>query len=198
VTSPRRRKAAAHAHGGRTRSAAAGAVAAAVWALQEPLDQRLFKGDYSDVAVLGKGLTGGRAWWPAGFALHLANGALFGVAYHEARRRWPVRPRTLAVGMALAEHAALYPLSYFVDRYHPRRGAPGVPPLLGNRKAFGQATWRHAVFGLVLGLAAQEHSGPRGRGGRVPPSRRHAPTLEVRRVPGRSPCSPAWRSSRPA
>jgi len=135
---------------GRARYAAAGAAAAAVWALQEPLDQRLIGCDYSDVAVLGKAFTSDRAWWPMGFAAHLANGALFGLAYHEVCRRWPARPRTLGVGLALGEHVALYPLCFFVDRFHPRRGAPGVPPLLKNHKAFMQATWRHAVFGLVL------------------------------------------------
>ena len=134
----------------RARSAAAGAAAAGVWALQEPIDQRLVDCDYSDVAVLGKALTDGRGWWPVGFAVHLVNGALFGVAFHEARRRWPTRPRALALGMALGEHVALYPLCYFVDRFHPRRGAIGVPPLLRNRKAFAQATWRHTLFGLVL------------------------------------------------
>jgi hypothetical protein len=136
------------------RSVVAGASAAAVWALQEPLDQRLVGCDYSDVAVLGKALTNGRGWWPAGFAVHLVNGALFGLAFHEARRRWPARPRALAIGMALGEHVALYPLCYFVDRFHPRRGAPGIPQLLGNRKAFVQATWRHALFGLLLSRLA--------------------------------------------
>jgi hypothetical protein len=29
-----------------------------------------------------------------------------------------------------------------------------VPPLLKNHKAFMQATWRHAVFGLVLARLA--------------------------------------------
>ncbi len=139
---------------GRARSAAAGAAAAAVWAFQEPLDRRLLSCDYSDVAVLGKAVTNGRWWWPAGFAMHLVNGALFGLAYHEARRRWPVRPRALGVGLALGEHVALYPLCYLVDRFHPRRGAPSVPALLENRKAFVQATWRHVVFGLVLGRLA--------------------------------------------
>lgn len=138
----------------RARSAAAGAAAAAVWALQEPLDRRLLGCDYSDVAVLGKAMTHGRGWWPAGFATHLVNGALFGLAYHEARRRWPGRPGALAVGLALGEHVALYPLCYFVDRFHPQRGSTGVPALLENRKAFVQATWRHAVFGLVLGRLA--------------------------------------------
>jgi hypothetical protein len=140
---------------GRVRSAAAGAAAAGVWALQEPLDQRLANCDYSDVAVLGKALTKGRRWWPAGFAMHLVNGALFGLAFHEARRRWPKHPRALAVGMALGEHVALYPLCYFVDRLHPRRGEFGVPPLLENRRAFAQATWRHTLFGLVLSRLAR-------------------------------------------
>jgi hypothetical protein len=133
------------------RSAAAGAAAATVWGLQEPLDQRVLRCDYSDVAVLGKAVTRGRAWWPVGLAIHAANGALFGLALEQARRRLPVGPRRLAFGMALAEHAALYPLTYFVDRHHPARGEWGIPPLLRNRRAFAQATWRHALFGALLG-----------------------------------------------
>ena len=56
--------------------------------------------------------------------------------------------------MALAEHVALYPLSYFIDRFHPARGEPGVPGLLKNPRAFAQATWRHTLFGIVLGRLA--------------------------------------------
>ena len=52
------------------------------------------------------------------------------------------------------EHAALYPLGYFVDRYHPARGQAGLPRLMPNRRAYAQATWRHAVFGVVLGRLA--------------------------------------------
>lgn len=139
---------------GRLRSAAAGAVAAIVWALQEPLDRRLLGCDYSDVAVLGKGLTRSRSWRPVGLTAHAVNGAIFGLAFHEARRRIPIGPRKLALGMALAEHVSLYPLCYFIDRYHPARGEPGVPPLLRSPRAFAQATWRHAVFGTVLGRLA--------------------------------------------
>jgi hypothetical protein len=36
------------------------------------------------------------------------------------------------------------------DRYHPARKE--LPKLAGNRRAFGQATIRYAVFGIVLGL----------------------------------------------
>ena len=132
-------------------SAGSGAIAAAVWALQEPVDQRVFRCDYSDVAVLGKAVTAGRRWWPVGFALHVANGALFGLVFHEVRRRRKTDARRLALGMALAEHVALYPLCSVVDRFHPQRGTTGIPPLLTNPRAFAQATWRHCLFGLVLG-----------------------------------------------
>src|SRR5262245_22756613 len=138
----------------RQRAMAAGAMAAAVWALQEPLDRRLFRCDYSDVAVLGKALTRGPTWWPVGLAVHVVNGAAFGLAFYEARRRLPVGPRKAAIALALRAHLALYPLCYFVDRYHPARGEPGIPPLLRNRRAFAQATWRHALFGTVLGRLA--------------------------------------------
>jgi hypothetical protein len=141
-----------------SRSALAGATAAAVWALQEPLDRRLLGCDYSDVAILGKAVTRGRGWWPIGFGLHVANGAVFGLVYEQARRRFDVPPRRLAVGLALAEHVALYPLGGVVDRHHPARGEPGLPPLLTNGRAFAQATWRHLLFGVVLGRLAA----PRG------------------------------------
>jgi len=138
----------------RGRAAAAGGAAAALWGLLEPLDQWLLRCDYSDIAVLGKGVTRGRHWRLAGFALHAANGAVFGVVFDELRRRVRVSPRRLAVGLALAEHLSLYPLCYFIDRHHPARGEPGVPPLLENPRAFAQATWRHVVFGTVLGRLA--------------------------------------------
>lgn len=131
--------------------AAAGALAATAWGLLEPIDRRLARCDYSDIAILGKAVTRGDGWRAAGFALHAMNGALFGLAYDAARRRVAVDDRRLALGMALTEHLALYPLGYFVDRYHPARGEEGVPPLLTNARAFTQATARHAFFGVLLG-----------------------------------------------
>lgn len=141
----------------RVRSAAAGAVAATAWGLLEPLDRRLLRCDYSDVALLGKAFTRGRGWRAVGFGVHALNGVGFGLAYEEVRRRSGIPPRRLALGLALAEHVALYPLSYLVDRYHPARGEPGIPPLLTNGRAFAQATLRHAVFGVVLGRLATQH-----------------------------------------
>jgi hypothetical protein len=138
----------------RIRAAAAGAVAAVTWGLVEPLDRRLLRCDYSDIALLGKAVTRGPRWRPVGFAIHAANGAAFGLTFDEVRRRTGLPGRPLAFGMAMAEHVGLYPLSWFVDRFHPARGEEGVPPLLTNGRAFAQATWRHAVFGVVLGALA--------------------------------------------
>jgi hypothetical protein len=139
----------------RARAAVAGAVAATAWSALESIDKRLFRCDYSDVAVLGKAVTRGPAWLPIGLAMHTVNGAIFGLAFHEARRRVTIEPRRLALGMALAEHVALYPLGYFIDRYHPARGEAGIPPLLTNARSFGQATARHVLFGVLLGRLAR-------------------------------------------
>jgi len=136
----------------RLRAAAAGAVAAVVWGGLEPIDQRLFRHGYSDVAVLGKAFTRGPGWRPLGFALHAFNGAVFGLAYHEVARR--TDRRRLAVELALAEHLVLFSTGKLVDRYHPARGEPGVEQLFSGR-AFVQATLRHALFGAVLGRLAR-------------------------------------------
>jgi len=131
--------------------AAAGAVAALVWGALEPLDQRLFRCDYSDVAILGKAVTRGSESRVLGLAVHAADGAIFGLAYDAVRKRVETDDRRLALSMALVEHVTLWPLTYLVDRLHPARGEPGLPPLFTNARAFGQATVRHALFGLVLG-----------------------------------------------
>jgi hypothetical protein len=99
-------------------------------------------------------VTRGRHWRAAGFAVHAVNGAVFGLVFHEARRLVAGDVRKLAVGMALAEHATLYPLCYFIDRHHPARGEAGIPPLFTNPRAYAQATWRHALFGFAVGRLA--------------------------------------------
>lgn len=137
----------------RARSAAAGAAAALAWAAAEPLDKRLLRHDYSDVAMLGKFATDTRAWPLAGLVLHAANGAVFGLVLDAVRRRAPLSTRTLALAMALGEHATLYPLAPLVDRHHPARGEPGLAPMFGAR-GFAQQTLRHALFGVVLGRLA--------------------------------------------
>ena len=82
--------------------------------------------------------------------MHIANGAVFGARLRErgpraagsGRRcagRWP----------GLAEHLATWPGTAALSRVHPAAGE--LPELWGSGRAFAQATWRHLLFGTVLG-----------------------------------------------
>src|SRR3954452_1654845 len=134
----------------RSRAIAAGVAATLVWAALEPLDKRIFRHDYSDVAVLGKAFTRGSGWRPLGVAIHALNGAIFGLAYYEIGQRLRRDRRRLALELALLEHLVLFSTGSLVDRHHPARGRPGVAALF-SKPAFAQATIRHTIFGLVLG-----------------------------------------------
>jgi hypothetical protein len=131
------------------RGAVCGAVAAAVWALEQPLDKLVSGSRYDDVELLGKAVTRGDSWYPVGLAMHMQNGALFGAAYANFAPVLPLPPVLRGPLIAVAENAALWPLVYLSDRLHPARRE--LPRLARNRRAFAQATWRHFLFGLVLG-----------------------------------------------
>jgi hypothetical protein len=117
------------------RGAAAGAVAATVWALQEPLDQKVFGVDYSDPELLAKPLKASKA---TGMVLHGANGAIFGAIYTSL----PGSGLAKGVAAGMTEHLATWPLTRFVPRVK----------LWGNHAAFAQAVWRHVLFGALLGV----------------------------------------------
>ncbi len=131
------------------RGAVSGAVAATVWAAEQPLDKILFGSPYDDVELLGRAVVGNEAWYPAGIALHVGNGAVFGAVYSNVAPVLPLPPILRGPVVALAEHVALWPLTTVSDRLHPARKQ--LPQLAGNRRAFAQATIRHLLFGLVLG-----------------------------------------------
>jgi hypothetical protein len=131
------------------RGAVCGATAAAVWALEQPLDKLLLSSNYDDVELLGRAVVRGDGWYPAGLALHLVNGAIFGAAYSNLAPALPIPPVSRGPAVAFGEHLATWPLSLFSDRFHPARKK--LPALTGNRIAFVQATIRHLLFGIVLG-----------------------------------------------
>ena len=133
--------------------AIAGGVAAALWAAQQPLDKRVFGCGYDDVELLGKAVTRGPEWRPLGVALHVASGAMFGAAYALGKPFVPGPPLLRGLAVAMAEHLSSWPTAELVDRYHPARR--DLPALHGNRRAFAQAAWRHALFGVVLGALEQ-------------------------------------------
>ena len=129
--------------------ALAGAVGAAVWAAQQPLDKRVFGSDHDDVELLGKLVTRDSSWPLAGIALHLYNGMVFGAVYAQTRAFLPGPPAARGVVAALAEHVGTWPLTRLADRYHPARGE--LPRAWGDRRVFLQETWRHVLFGIVVG-----------------------------------------------
>jgi hypothetical protein len=140
------------------KGAACGAVAGALWALQQPLDKRVFASRYDDVELLGKAATRGEGWYALGFALHVQNGALFGAAYSNLAPALPIPPVLRGPTAALAEHLALWPLGALTDRFHPARNE--LPALWGNPRAFAQAAWRHVLFGIVLGELERRVNAP--------------------------------------
>ena len=130
----------------------AGAAAAAVWGLEEPIDQRLFRFPYSDIAILGKLVTRGPHWRGAGWVMHVVNGAVAGLVFWALYEHFGGNAFWFAVGFAMVEHVFTYPLTLLTDRFHPARGARELPPMARSGRAFAQATFRHLLFGVVLGL----------------------------------------------
>lgn len=131
------------------RGALAGTAAAATWAAQQPLDQRVFGVPYSDTELLGRWVVPTGDWRPAGVALHLANGAAFGAVYAALAPSLPVSAAARGPLAGLAEHLATWPGTALLDRVHPAHAR--LPQLWGSGAAFAQATWRHLLFGAVLG-----------------------------------------------
>ncbi len=131
------------------RGAVAGAAAATVWAAQQPLDMALFGVEYDDVELLGTLITRGGAARPVGFVWHVANGAAFGAAYAALAPRVEAPGWMRGAAAGLAEHLASWPLTAAVARVHPARDE--LPELWGSARAFAQATWRHVLFGAVMG-----------------------------------------------
>ncbi|HEV3229470.1 MAG TPA: hypothetical protein VGY97_08350 [Solirubrobacteraceae bacterium] len=131
------------------RGALAGAVGAAVWAAQTPLDRRVFGCEFDDVELLGKAVTRAPAWRPVGLALHLTNGALFGALYANLTSKMPLPSWARGPFAATVENFVTWPLMGVSDRAHPARKQ--MPPLLLNTRALAQSTWRHLLFGVILG-----------------------------------------------
>jgi hypothetical protein len=134
------------------RAGLAGAAAAAVWGLVEPIDQKVFRFTYSDIAILGKLVTRGPHWRAAGWIIHVVNGAVAGLVFWALYDWIGGNAFWLAIGFSMIEHLVTFPLTSLTDRFHPARGDPELPPISRSPRAFAQATFRHLLFGIVLGV----------------------------------------------
>jgi hypothetical protein len=119
------------------RGALAGTAAAAVWLAQQPLDKRIFGWPHDDAELLGR-LTG--VGPQLGAVLHLANGAVFGAVYSAVAPAVPLPAPARGPLAGLLEHLATWPATLFA-----------APELTRSPRAFAQSTWRHVLFGAVLG-----------------------------------------------
>ena len=145
---------------GRTlRAALAGAVAAGCWAAVEPQLSRMVGGYHRQARLIGGVLAPDGSWWEVGMAVHLANGAAFGVAFDRLGGSGVAR----GVLAAEAENALLWPLVAVLDRIHPDVRSGAWPPLLRNPHAAAQEVLGHAVFGAVLGGLLPAPNGIRPR-----------------------------------
>jgi hypothetical protein len=146
------------------RGAASGVLAAAAWAVQQPVDKLVFECRFDDVEMLGRAVVPeGDGWYAPGLSLHLLNGALFGAVYSLIAPRLPGPAWLKGPAVAVTENTLLWPTVGLLDRYHPARGR--ITPLAGNPRAFWQATWRHVVFGAVLGELERRLGPPAGSDG---------------------------------
>ena len=129
------------------RGAVAGAGAAGLWALLEPVAARAFGTEYTDVRLLGRLATEG-PWWPvAGVVAHLASGAGFGAAAGAVGVRGP-----LAGALAASvEGIVAWPGMAVMDVVHPDRRSGWWPPLLVSPRVFAQEAVMHALFGAAFG-----------------------------------------------
>jgi len=128
-------------------AAVAGAVAAAAWIAAEPAIKRAVGGTHRELRLVSGLLSPGRGGSGLGLAVHVANGAAFGVAFqrlggHGVRR---------AVLAAQAENAILWPTMAIADRIHPDVRSGEWPRLLTDPGTIAQEVGGHLVFGIVLG-----------------------------------------------
>ena len=101
-----------------------------MWALEQPLDKLVFSSRYDDVEWLGRAVTRGDGWYPAGLALHVSNGAVFGGVYANVAPLFPVPAAARGPLVAVGAHLALWPLCGLSDRLHPARKK--LPKLAGK------------------------------------------------------------------
>jgi hypothetical protein len=129
------------------RAAAAGAAAAAVWVAVEPVWRRALRSPHSELRLVGRMLASESSWKPVGLVMHLANGAIFGMAFDRLGGRG-VRTAVLA---AQVENALLWPSMLIVDRIHPDVRDGSWPPLARDPRVIAHEVAGHLVFGVVLG-----------------------------------------------
>jgi hypothetical protein len=137
----------------RQRGAIAGVIAAAVMVAVNLADMAVTKQRTNDIRLVGGLFPGARRAWPVfGTGIHLLNGAALGSLFALVQHGLPGPTWARGVIFGLVENFLLWPFLLMTDRIHPdvktgkldRYNRPGP---------FAAATFRHIVYGAVLGAA---------------------------------------------
>ncbi len=133
------------------RGGVAGAAAATLWRLCDPVLKRTFGTPYADAELLGPFVTQGRLEPVANLVTHAAGGFAFGYVF----TRLGGRGVRQGVAAALVENTLLWPGLAVFDRIHPRRRSGEWPRLVDDPRVFAQATAGHTIFGVLLGVLSR-------------------------------------------
>ena len=133
------------------RGGIAGAAAATLWRLCDPVLKRTFGTPYADAELLGPFVTQGPLEPVANLVTHAAGGFAFGYVF----TRLGGRGVRQGVAAALVENTLLWPGLAVFDRIHPRRRSGEWPRLVDDPRVFAQATAGHTIFGVLLGVLSR-------------------------------------------
>jgi hypothetical protein len=130
----------------------AGLAASVAYLIANEIDVRVANYPQRDLMLQGRMLPGvGRAWPLLGLLMHTGFGLSLAVIYATVvRDRLPGPYWLRGVIWLNVENLLLWPLTLRLDRQHPAVLDGSMPPL-ANWRCFGQAVFRHTVFGAVLG-----------------------------------------------
>jgi hypothetical protein len=126
------------------RGATVGAAAGVAWKALEPLLQREFRSAYSDAGIASRFVSPGPV---AAFVTQALGGAGFGAVF----ARLGGRGINQAVAAALVENAALWPLVWVIQRWHPDVRAGRWPKPFTDPGAIQVSFAGHALYGVLLG-----------------------------------------------
>jgi hypothetical protein len=135
------------------RALLAGIAASAAYLVANELDVRLVRYPQRDVMLQGRLLPiAPRAWPLVGLVMHAGFGLTLALVYAAAvHHRLPGPDWLRGMAWANLENVLLWPLTPLIDRHHPAVRDGAMPPL-ATWRCFGQAVFRHTVYGAVLGL----------------------------------------------
>lgn len=134
------------------RGAVAGVVAAMAMAVAMGIDMALTRQPTNEFRLLGGLVPGLRRLWPVtGPLIHLGNGASLGAFFGWVQAGLPGSPWARGLLVAELENVLLWPVLLVLAHVQPKSQRATIQRF-NSPGAFVAEVFRHAVYGIVLGL----------------------------------------------